>query len=127
MAGEVEAAFTKADSGNLPRVTAEMITNYFIEIKQFVSAESRGQKHIRSSRQSYGDSAIGAGKYCSEKILKRVSAENDCWPRTSKRYLVTRESSLEAVAICDHFLPAAVMLNNKLLCILRLACHVWAI
>lgn len=47
MACKVEAGFTKADSSNLPRVTAEMVTNYFVESKKFSNVELRGQKHIK--------------------------------------------------------------------------------
>ncbi|CAG9760281.1 unnamed protein product [Ceutorhynchus assimilis] len=55
----VDRGFIKADSGNLPEVDMFMVFDYFNKHKDFISAEMRGIKLLRSGRQSYGDNAIG--------------------------------------------------------------------
>ncbi|KAF4530548.1 hypothetical protein B566_EDAN018658 [Ephemera danica] len=52
--------FSKADPSNLPSVTTEAMYIFLSENELFISSESRGEKHARSSRENYGDSAIGA-------------------------------------------------------------------
>ncbi|KAJ8913304.1 hypothetical protein NQ315_010971 [Exocentrus adspersus] len=54
----VDSGFIKADSGNLPEVDMFMVFDYFNKNKDFISAEMRGIKLLRSGRQSYGDNAI---------------------------------------------------------------------
>ncbi|KAI4454199.1 hypothetical protein MML48_10g00004289 [Holotrichia oblita] len=55
----VDNGFIKADSANLPEVDIFMVMDYFNRNKDFISAEMRGIKLLRSGRQSYGDNAIG--------------------------------------------------------------------
>ncbi|KAF9415527.1 hypothetical protein HW555_006846 [Spodoptera exigua] len=54
-----EAGFVKAQSDNLPKIDAFMMTAYFASNPDFTSAEIRGVKAARSTRESYGDSAVG--------------------------------------------------------------------
>ncbi|XP_060807339.1 uncharacterized protein LOC132903320 isoform X2 [Amyelois transitella] len=54
-----EAGFVKAQSDNLPKIDAFMMTSYFASNPDFTSAEIRGVKAARSTRESYGDSAVG--------------------------------------------------------------------
>ncbi|GBP82900.1 hypothetical protein EVAR_66576_1 [Eumeta japonica] len=56
---KVEKDFIKADSANLPKVDSFMIANFFASNPDFCSAEFRNVKTSVSSRQSYGDDAIG--------------------------------------------------------------------
>ncbi|GBP70352.1 hypothetical protein EVAR_51675_1 [Eumeta japonica] len=56
---KVEKDFIKADSANLPKVDSFMIANFFASNPDFCSAEFRNVKTSVSSRQSYGDGAIG--------------------------------------------------------------------
>ncbi|KAF9416047.1 hypothetical protein HW555_006459, partial [Spodoptera exigua] len=56
---QVEKDFIKADSANLPKVDSFMIANFFASNPDFCSAEFRNVKTTVSSRQSYGDNAIG--------------------------------------------------------------------
>ncbi|KAH9627674.1 hypothetical protein HF086_016828 [Spodoptera exigua] len=56
---QVEKDFIKADSVNLPKVDSFMIANFFASNPDFCSAEFRNVKTTVSSRQSYGDDAIG--------------------------------------------------------------------
>ncbi|CAG4938604.1 unnamed protein product [Colias eurytheme] len=54
-----ETGFVKAQSDNLPKIDAFMMTAYFASNPDFTSAEIRGVKAARSTRESYGDSAVG--------------------------------------------------------------------
>ncbi|XP_046964290.1 uncharacterized protein LOC124533166 [Vanessa cardui] len=56
---QVEKDFIKTDSANLPKVDSFMIANFFASNPDFYSAEFRNVKTSVSSRQSYGDDAIG--------------------------------------------------------------------
>ncbi|XP_037294959.1 uncharacterized protein LOC119189459 [Manduca sexta] len=55
----MEIGFIKADSANLPKIDSFMIANFFASNPDFCSAEFRNVKTSLSSRQSYGDDAIG--------------------------------------------------------------------
>ncbi|KAJ8710275.1 hypothetical protein PYW07_009641 [Mythimna separata] len=50
--------FVKAQSDNLPKIDAFMMTTYFALNPDFTSAEVKGVKAARSQRESYGDSAV---------------------------------------------------------------------
>ncbi|XP_072943451.1 uncharacterized protein [Epargyreus clarus] len=54
-----EIGFVKAQSDNLPKIDAFMMTAYFASNPDFMSAEIKGVKAARSERESYGDSAVG--------------------------------------------------------------------
>ncbi|CAG4934707.1 unnamed protein product [Colias eurytheme] len=54
-----DKGFIKAKSDNIPDVDIFMITNFLKDDVRFNSAEVRGAKASRVSRESYGDKAIG--------------------------------------------------------------------
>ncbi|KAK0169351.1 hypothetical protein PV327_011630, partial [Microctonus hyperodae] len=54
-----DKGFIKATSANIPDVNIFMITYFFKNDVRFNSAEVRGAKASRASRESYGDKAIG--------------------------------------------------------------------
>ncbi|GBP54108.1 hypothetical protein EVAR_81276_1 [Eumeta japonica] len=56
---KAEKDFIKTDSANLPKVDSFMIANFFASNPDFCSAEFRNVKTSVSSRQPYGDDAIG--------------------------------------------------------------------
>ncbi|KAH9630941.1 hypothetical protein HF086_015304 [Spodoptera exigua] len=55
----MEAGFIKGDSANLPKVDSLMVANFFARNKDFCEAEYRNVKTSLSSRESYGDDAVG--------------------------------------------------------------------
>ncbi|XP_022900417.1 uncharacterized protein [Onthophagus taurus] len=55
----MEAGFMKADSSNLPAVNAFMVHTFYCKNLNFMSAEIKNVKTERSSKDSYGDDAIG--------------------------------------------------------------------
>ncbi|KAI5644485.1 hypothetical protein NE865_03592 [Phthorimaea operculella] len=55
----MEPGFMKADSANLPKIDSYMVANFFACNPDFCSAEFRNVKTSVSSRESYGDDAIG--------------------------------------------------------------------
>ncbi|XP_047524826.1 uncharacterized protein LOC125062752 [Pieris napi] len=54
-----DKGFIKAKSDNIPEVDIFMITDFFLNDVRFNSAEVRVAKVSRSSRESYGNKAIG--------------------------------------------------------------------
>ncbi|KAL7289367.1 hypothetical protein TKK_0016570 [Trichogramma kaykai] len=59
MANKLEVGFTKADTKNLPTVSGNMIFDFITNDDRFNAPEVRGVKNMTSSRESYGDNAIG--------------------------------------------------------------------
>ncbi|RVE40365.1 hypothetical protein evm_014985 [Chilo suppressalis] len=69
----MEVAFIKADSRNLPRVSVDMVTTFFVQSAEFLSVEMKRTKLLRYVKivvvklrilfsgfyKSYGDNAIG--------------------------------------------------------------------
>lgn len=79
MANRKKDGFLKADSNNLPFVDCIMLS-IFQNGPDFKAAEIRGGKNIRSTRESYGDQAIGyvqvqrKGNICT--VLARCTPEH---------------------------------------------------
>ncbi|KAJ8674903.1 hypothetical protein QAD02_019541 [Eretmocerus hayati] len=59
MANKLDQGFTKADSRNLPAVSTTMVYSFITNDERFNLPETKGAKSERSSKESYGDSAIG--------------------------------------------------------------------
>ncbi|XP_039307968.1 uncharacterized protein LOC120358291 [Solenopsis invicta] len=59
MANILESGFIKAHSTNLPKIDAFMVCEFVKESDKFNAAEVRNAKAAISSRESYGDKAIG--------------------------------------------------------------------
>ncbi|CAG9793231.1 unnamed protein product [Diatraea saccharalis] len=55
----MESGFIKANSGNLPKIDSLMVANFFATNKDFCASELRNVKISLSSRESYGDDAVG--------------------------------------------------------------------
>ncbi|CAH2103318.1 unnamed protein product [Euphydryas editha] len=55
----METGFIKGNSSNLPKVDSLMVASFFARNKDFCAAELRNVKMSLSSRESYGDDAIG--------------------------------------------------------------------
>ncbi|XP_030027860.2 uncharacterized protein LOC115445647 [Manduca sexta] len=55
----MEAGYLKADSANLPNIDAFMVASFFGSSSDYNASEFRNVKTSASSRQSYGDDAIG--------------------------------------------------------------------
>ncbi|RVE42580.1 hypothetical protein evm_012777 [Chilo suppressalis] len=76
----MEVGFIKADSRNLPRVSVDMVVTFFVQSAEFSSVEMKGTKLLRSTRESYGDYAIGYvqikrdGELCT--VKSRVTPEH---------------------------------------------------
>ncbi|KAL4704353.1 hypothetical protein ACJJTC_010738 [Scirpophaga incertulas] len=68
----MEPGFMKADSANLPKGDSLMVAYFFVRNKDFCEAEYRNVKTLLSSRESYGDDAVGYVQ------LKRDSSSHEC-------------------------------------------------
>ncbi|XP_035435718.1 uncharacterized protein LOC118266384 [Spodoptera frugiperda] len=86
--------FVKAQSDNLPKIDAFMMTTYFASNPDFTSAEVKGVKAARSQRESYGDSAVGYVQIKREGNLCVVKA------RITPEHNV-RQKSYAVQAVCD--------------------------
>ncbi|XP_058789699.1 uncharacterized protein LOC131663353 [Phymastichus coffea] len=59
MSNKLDPDFLKADSGNLPKVNIFMVLNYIKNDDNFNDPEVRNAKMNESSRENYGDAAMG--------------------------------------------------------------------
>ncbi|KAJ8667697.1 hypothetical protein QAD02_009360 [Eretmocerus hayati] len=70
---KLDTGFAKADSTNLPKVNCFMVWAYIVSNEKYNAPEVKGIKATLSSRESYGDSAVGyvsvhgAGALCTVK------------------------------------------------------------
>ncbi|RVE51656.1 hypothetical protein evm_003628 [Chilo suppressalis] len=55
----MEQGFERCQSDNLPQIDSLTMASYFASNNSYISAEIRGAKAARATRESYGDSAIG--------------------------------------------------------------------
>ncbi|KAJ8720544.1 hypothetical protein PYW08_006009 [Mythimna loreyi] len=73
----MEVGFVKADSRNLPKVSVDMVWNFFGESAEYSSVEIKGTKLLRSTRESYGDNAIGYVQIKRDGLVQSCKCE-DC-------------------------------------------------
>ncbi|KYN02978.1 hypothetical protein ALC62_06183 [Cyphomyrmex costatus] len=59
MVKTIESGYVKADSNNLPKIDMFMVCEYIKQDDRFNAAEVRGSKNAQSSRETYGDNAVG--------------------------------------------------------------------
>ncbi|XP_011701425.1 PREDICTED: uncharacterized protein LOC105458063 [Wasmannia auropunctata] len=59
MPNQLDLGFVKANSTNLPKISVFMVWEYIANDERYNAPEVRGIKATLSSRENYGDSAIG--------------------------------------------------------------------
>ncbi|XP_051156855.1 uncharacterized protein LOC127278934 [Leptopilina boulardi] len=59
MVNKLDPGFEKADTTNLPKINVFMVYEYITNNERYNAPEVRGVKATLSSRENYGDSAIG--------------------------------------------------------------------
>ncbi|XP_043478494.1 uncharacterized protein LOC122513004 [Leptopilina heterotoma] len=128
MVNKLDPGFEKADTTNLPKLSVFMVYEYITNNERYNAPEVRGVKATLSSRENYGDSAIGyvcvkrQGKICTLKgrICPEHRVRNKNYTVTLKideeKEIVDKVECLDCAASlggCKHGIAFLMWANRK--------------
>ncbi|XP_046382223.1 uncharacterized protein LOC124154049 [Ischnura elegans] len=103
----MQPGYSKASSNNLPAVDVLMVADFMKRSPLFVSSEQRGVKLARSSRENYGDSAVGYVQVKREEekcyVMGKITPEHKIRdkPYSVSAVIDEEEGSVEEVSCHD--------------------------